>query len=774
MKTRTRERAKATPTQAAKPGAAASSTSPDSAGSGGGSAAAAAAAVPDAGVLLDVTAQLMQEQAQVKAGQGQDQAEQGQGKGHDPQAKRQRVAKPPLPPRSPRETRAKRDSGGSAPNEEPGKQGGGEADEGAGDGGSRGTGHGAAASEVAGAHASVGAARASDLDLQRAELMERNRRMLLSLNLPGLVAETAAAAGKASASSGDGSGGAAKSKPSQRGVAKRARDGSTEPAPRRVSLRQRGVSADPALAAGVDSETPGGGLVLAAGQRALAAATGRAGAEEPEEPKGRHPRGRLPFRSENGSPDSDAAFLRLLAASAEAAAQAPAGAKADAAAGTGAGAGGEAVAKFGLVEKDVAKVTKDGVTHLVWLPGGGNGDRLLLAAADKGGRVSMWDVDSDESGPAAETDGVLMFAPHGEYVSGMRWLGRQAAVGANRLITASYDGSLRALDLGDGGRWLQLPAPGKPEDAEWSALELSADGRTAYLGDPMGFFELVDLRDKPRPVAASGGAEAPGATAPEAGGAAAGEGGKAQPKPRAEVEELMGPAGNLMICDRKINSLHLEPSGTPLLATSCSNGSVGVWDIRMLERGIAGVVAAAKAGGSGGAIGAKTKPLSLLRHAKSCHAAYWAPDGSKRLLSTSYDDTLRVWADPATGGAADGSRLSQLLSISHNNQTGRWITPFRAVWSAAADAVLVGSMKRGLDVFTAPSPAAAQQGAGGVPSPARGKKAPVAEGVADPGGKLLATLSSEYMTAIPSRAAPHPLLPVVVAATSSGRCHIWR
>lgn len=63
----------------------------------------------------------------------------------------------------------------------------------------------------------------SDLDRQRAELMERNRRMLLSLNLPGLVAETAAAAvaGKASSSSGDGGGGAAKSKPSQRGVAKR-------------------------------------------------------------------------------------------------------------------------------------------------------------------------------------------------------------------------------------------------------------------------------------------------------------------------------------------------------------------------------------------------------------------------------------------------------------------------------------------------------------------------------------------------------------------------
>jgi hypothetical protein len=33
---------------------------------------------------------------------------------------------------------------------------------------------------------------------------------------------------------------------------------------------------------------------------------------------------------------------------------------------------------------------------------------------------------------------------------------------------------------------------------------------------------------------------------------------------------------------------------------------------------------------------------------------------------------------------------------------------------------------------------------------------------------------SEFLTAIPSRFAAHPLLPVVAAATSSGRMHIWR
>lgn len=45
--------------------------------------------------------------------------------------------------------------------------------------------------------------------------------------------------------------------------------------------------------------------------------------------------------------------------------------------------------------------------------------------------------------------------------------------------------------------------------------------------------------------------------------------------------------------------------------------------------------------------------------------------GSKKVLTTSRDNTLRVW---------DGGRsLAQLVSIPHNNFTGRWTIPFRSV-----------------------------------------------------------------------------------------------
>lgn len=60
--------------------------------------------------------------------------------------------------------------------------------------------------------------------------------------------------------------------------------------------------------------------------------------------------------------------------------------------------------------------------------------------------------------------------------------------------------------------------------------------------------------------------------------------------------------------------------------------------------------------------------------------------GSQRVVSTSRDDTLRIW---------DARQdLSQLASMKHYNNTGRWVVPFRGVWGPASDTVIVGSMKR--------------------------------------------------------------------------------
>lgn len=81
--------------------------------------------------------------------------------------------------------------------------------------------------------------------------------------------------------------------------------------------------------------------------------------------------------------------------------------------------------------------------------------------------------------------------------------------------------------------------------------------------------------------------------------------------------------------DRRINTLHLEPLNQRLLATSGSDATVSIWDVRKLAPAAAGLAA-----GNGPAKGAQ--PLAHLSHGKSCHAAYFAPDGSQvRLVAGS-------------------------------------------------------------------------------------------------------------------------------------------
>ena len=59
--------------------------------------------------------------------------------------------------------------------------------------------------------------------------------------------------------------------------------------------------------------------------------------------------------------------------------------------------------------------------------------------------------------------------------------------------------------------------------------------------------------------------------------------------------------------------------------------------------------------------------------------------GSKRVLTTGRDNTLRFY-DGAAG-------MKQTASAYHNNNTGRWVMPFRATWGPGGTAVC-GSMKR--------------------------------------------------------------------------------
>lgn len=148
-----------------------------------------------------------------------------------------------------------------------------------------------------------------------------------------------------------------------------------------------------------------------------------------------------------------------------------------------------------------------------------------------------------------------------------------------------------------------------------------------------------------------------------------------------------------------------------------------------------------------------TKGKGLLRaswkHGKSCSAAYWDPWG-RRVLTTSYDDKLRVWSLNPQSLLLDQplspSSFQPTRSIPHNCQTGRWLTILRANWSLNTEYMphfTVGNMKRSLDVVAA-------------------------------SGDKIVQLWTDDVTAVPAVTASHPSrVDHVVGGNTSGRIQLW-
>lgn len=86
--------------------------------------------------------------------------------------------------------------------------------------------------------------------------------------------------------------------------------------------------------------------------------------------------------------------------------------------------------------------------------------------------------------------------------------------------------------------------------------------------------------------------------------------------------------------------------------------------------------------------------------------------------------------------------MTEEIRVTHDNNTGRWVLPFRATWSPDGKDILCGSMNRGIDVVRADD------------------------------GKL-SRLDSDLQTAICSRMCCHTDLPVLAAASNSGRVHLY-
>ncbi|KAJ6759118.1 hypothetical protein OIU74_025726 [Salix koriyanagi] len=118
-------------------------------------------------------------------------------------------------------------------------------------------------------------------------------------------------------------------------------------------------------------------------------------------------------------------------------------------------------------------------------------------------------------------------------------------------------------------------------------------------------------------------------------------------------------------CDDAIFCLSQHPNDVKNLYFGEGRGGLSVWDDR-------------------------TESLKIVNHERAVHSAYFSPSGSS-LASTSFDDTI---------GILSGVNFEDTSRVQHSNQTGRWISSFRATWGWDDSFVYVGNMKRGVDIIS--------------------------------------------------------------------------
>ncbi|KAM8804357.1 WD repeat-containing protein 76 [Eudromia elegans] len=136
-------------------------------------------------------------------------------------------------------------------------------------------------------------------------------------------------------------------------------------------------------------------------------------------------------------------------------------------------------------------------------------------------------------------------------------------------------------------------------------------------------------------------------------------------------------------------------------------------------------------------------PVSSLEgHSKSVASAYFSPATGSRVVTVCADDRLRTYDTSCLS-----STIEVLSTVRHNNNTGRWLTRFRAIWDPKQeDCFVVGSMARPrqIEVFR------------------------------DTGKLLHSFYNVDYLGSVCSINVVHPTKNILVGGNSSGRLHVFR
>jgi len=137
-------------------------------------------------------------------------------------------------------------------------------------------------------------------------------------------------------------------------------------------------------------------------------------------------------------------------------------------------------------------------------------------------------------------------------------------------------------------------------------------------------------------------------------------------------------------------------------------------------------------------------PVSeLIGHSRSLSSCQFSPVTGNQVVTMGSDDRLTLF-----NTSTMAKTISPQCKAKHNNQTGRWLTPFRSSWHPTREGMLVtGSMERPRQIEV--------------------------WGTASGSLDLVSRLRGEFLGSVCSLVEVHPTKEVVVGGNSSGRLHVF-
>lgn len=300
---------------------------------------------------------------------------------------------------------------------------------------------------------------------------------------------------------------------------------------------------------------------------------------------------------------------------------------------------------------------------------------------------SVPEVDDDDETPDTPDPVISAFKTHSRTITSFVFSQHEP----NAVYTSSYDSSIRKLDL-EKESSVQIFAPEDDDELPISALDM-ADSEPNLL-----FFSTLD------------------------GGVGRYD---MRTSDNAEIWTLS---------EQKIGGFSLHPLQPHLLATASLDRTLKIWDLRKVSEK-----------------GDPRHPALLGEHEShlSVSHASWSAGG--HVATSSYDNTIKIYnfSDTASwspGHDINAKAMEPTHRVSHNNQTGRWVTILKPQWQKrphdGIQKFVIGNMNRFVDVFASD-------------------------------GSQLAQLGGDGISAVPAVAHFHPTLDWVAGATASGKLCLW-